>query len=156
MSQHWGMHKTKMEATYALDGGGKRTENDEVVQLPGLVPAVRALAAKDVLVLLGELREALERGRVLRHERALLELGREVLEAVAARELGSVGHEGVVRDALERVDELRVRVVVDGVDVAHGGGVGLLRRGVSDDLLRWRGVFLVFVRHGGRKGQRKS
>lgn len=122
--------------THTLDGSGEGAHYDHVVQLERLVPAMRELATEDLLLLVGELRETLERQRVLRDEGTLAEVFLEVFETVLAREAGSVGHELVLRDALERVGEACVDVIADGVDMAH------------------RRHFFVFVRHRGWMGAR--
>ena len=94
--------------TYALDCGRDGAHDDEVVQRERLVPLVREFAPEDTTVFVVEHRQALERRRVLRDDRALLDDFRVLRELVRPRELGGVGHELLVREAGEGVRELRI------------------------------------------------
>lgn len=110
--------------TYTLHGGGKRTEDDQIVKLPWLVPSVSDLTTEQDLVVLVQLRQTFERRGVLRDKSALLEVLDEIFHVVLPREPSSIGHKLLLRDAFEWIGENRIGVGADGVNLANGAGAG--------------------------------
>lgn len=92
-------------------------------------------ASQNIPVLIVEERERLESSGILGDEGTLLEYLREVAEAMALRKRRSISNQLIMRDSVERVGELGIRVVghIDPVEVFDFLLLELLRHGVGLD-----------------------
>lgn len=127
-----GTVKRKGHSTYSLHSGCDRAHNNECVQRLGLIPLMRDLSPQLDLLLLGQDVQLLKGQRVLRNERALLELVDMLPQPVFLRKSLCISQELGARDTLERVFELRVDVLVQ---IASNDGLVLALQTLVLDVL---------------------